>query len=571
MHDLRRFLVDYDLAMLRALAHNRGAELATNVHGEAVDRLAAALRDPLSLRTALARLSPEARRALDTLLAAGGRMRAPQFARAFGQVRPTGPGRLEREAPWRNPANPAEELWYAGLSFRAFLQDSSGPGEFVFVPDDVRPLLPDPQIEPTVFSIDVVPPPSVAPPAEGDGRSPLVLDLFFYLVYIQNHDVQPYAAPQPAEGPLARRDLSALHRRLAGADEARLALLRHLAARLGFVTHEGGRLHLAAGPVKRWLAASPGRQLAALQHAWRDDPDWIDLCHVPGLTCDETTPWLQRYDPVVARQALLALLARCPADAWWSARSFVRAVKALHPDFQRPDGDYAGWYIREMASGEYLSGFSSWDAVEGTLIADLLARPLSWLGVVQVAPGPEGSICHLTTAGQRFLGLAGDEPEMVPSPPILIRADQSVEVPHPANLYTCFQLERFAEVAGRPGPPWRYHLTVGGLGRALGRGVRVEQVLAFLEQASDSRLPVNVAGQLRLWAGRFGQVELEEMALLTARSDHVLKELSVLPETRGLIGRILSPTTALVRRADLPRLRKTLRELGFLPPDGDGA
>lgn len=573
MHDLRRFLVDYDLAMLRALARNRGIALATNVQNEAVDRLAVALCEPLSVRTALARLSSEARRALDTLLAAGGRIRAPQFGRAFGQVRPMGPGRLEREEPWRDPTNPAEELWYAGLIFRGFLQDEGGPGEFIFVPNDLKPLLPPPQIEPARFSVESVPPPSGAPaeaaPVAGQGHHPLVLDLFTYLVYLQNHDVRPYADGQR----LARPDLAALSRRLAADDEARLALLRHLAARLGFVSLQDGLLRLAAAPVKRWLVASPDRQLATLQAAWRDDPAWIDLCRVPNLICDEATPWLQRYDPVAARQALLALLARCPAEGWWSVASFVRAVKEAHPDFQRPDGDYTAWYIRDVASGEYLSGFSSWDAVEGALITDLLTRSLHWLGVVESAPGQEGAICLLTPAGRRFLGQVQDEPEAPPSPPILIHPDMSVEVPHPVNLYTCFQLERFCDAVAQPGPspeggqPWRYQLSVGGLGCALGRGVRVEQVLAFLRQASNDALPVNVAGQLRLWAGRFGQVKLEEVALLTARSERALKELSVLPETRALIARVLSPTTALVRQADLPRLRKALHDLGFLPPD----
>jgi hypothetical protein len=105
------------------------------------------------------------------------------------------------------------------------------------------------------------------------------------------------------------------------------------------------------------------------------------------------------------------------------------------------------------------------------------------------------------------------------------------------------------------------------LGRALGRGIRVEQVLAYLEQAGDRPVPPIVVGQLQMWAGRFGQVELEEVALLKTRNERALKELSVLPETRDLIARMLSPTTALVRRRDLPRLRTALRKLGYLPPD----
>jgi hypothetical protein len=569
MHDLRRFLVDYDLAMLRALADNRSTALTTNAKNEAVDRLAAALREPLSVRTALARLSPKAQRALEVLLAAGGRMRAPQFGRAFGQVRPIGPGRLDREAPWHNPANPAEELWYAGLIFRAFADDEGGPGEFIFVPDDLKPLLPTPPSQPDAFSLDIVPAPEGAPasPADGgEGHSPLVRDLFAYLVTIQNHDVRPYASPQPGEGRLARRDRSALVQRLADADESRLALLRHLAARLGFVVQEDKLLRLAAPPIRPWLSAGRGPQLAALQEAWRDDPTWIDLCHVPGLACDQATPWLQRYDPVAVRRALLALLARCPEDGWWSLDSFVGAVKDVHPDFQRPDGDYASWYIHDLESGDYLSGFSSWDAVEGALIAYMVARPLHWLGVVDVAPGQGGLACRLTAAGRRFLGLASGEAAAAPSLPIVIQPDMKLEVPHPVNLYTCFQVERFADPVGiQAGQPWSYRLTVGGLGRALSRGLRVEQVLAFLQQASDQRLPTNVAGQLRLWAGRYGQVQLDEVALLTTKNERALKELSVLPETRALIDRILSPTTALVHQSNLPRLRKALRDLGFLP------
>jgi hypothetical protein len=115
--------------------------------------------------------------------------------------------------------------------------------------------------------------------------------------------------------------------------------------------------------------------------------------------------------------------------------------------------------------------------------------------------------------------------------------------------------------------PGRYQLTVGSLGRAMARGIRIEQVLAFLQQAGERPVPANVAGQLRLWAGRFGQVQLEEVALLRVKSERVLKDLTVLPETRPLIGKILSPTTALVRKRDLPRLRKELRALGYLLPE----
>jgi hypothetical protein len=558
MTNLHNFLIDYDMAMLRALAQNRGIALTTNRQVDAVDHLAVALADPMSVRTALARLSNSAREALDALLAANGRMRAPHFARRFGQVRPIGPGRLDRDASWQEPANPAEELWYVGLIFRAFAQDHGKPAEFVFIPDDLLPLLPPPRSGPPTFALEAV----AAPANWVADEEALVADLFAYLVYLQTHDVRPYS-----DGRLGRRDLTALRQRLAESDEHRLTFLRHLAQRLGFVIRQGEYLRLEATPVKRWLAASPARQAAFLQEAWRDDPTWNDLCHVPGLICDPEPGW--QNDPVHTRHQLLGLLAQCPPGAWWRAKSFVAAVKTLHPDFQRPDGDYMSWYIRDTATGEYLSGFETWNQVEGALIADLLARALHWLGVlVTSGEGPELA-CRLTEAGARFLGLVSEEPEAPSSLPIAIRPDFSIQVPGPANLYTRFQLERFAEF--ERADPCHYRLTVEGLSRGLARGIRLEQILAFLRQASEGAVPANVAGQLQVWAGRFGQVQLEEIALLQVKEERVLRELSVLPQTRAYIGKVLSPTLALVRKQDLPRLRKALRALGFLPPEDLGS
>lgn len=171
---MQRFLVDYTMAMLRAVAQARGIALSGGRQVEATGELAAALLDPFSVRVAQAQLSEGGRQALDALIAAGGKMRSPRFSRRFGQVRPAGPGRLERESLWQEPANPAEELLYLGLAFRAFDRDEAGPGEFFLIPDDLLPLLPAPAGEPPRFSADVVP----APAQPRDAGRALELDLF---------------------------------------------------------------------------------------------------------------------------------------------------------------------------------------------------------------------------------------------------------------------------------------------------------------------------------------------------------------------------------------------------------
>ena len=133
---LLRALLDYDQAMLTAIAERRGVELTATAQPEMVEELAAALLDPDSVQEAITWLKPRQRAALDALLAAGGRLPAARFGHQHGAVRRMGPGRLEREKPWRDPQSPAEALYFAGLLFFAFDEIESQVLEVAFVPDN---------------------------------------------------------------------------------------------------------------------------------------------------------------------------------------------------------------------------------------------------------------------------------------------------------------------------------------------------------------------------------------------------------------------------------------------------
>jgi len=108
MRTLLASLSEHPIAMLRGIAELRGVELASNSRDEAALQLAAALVDESSTGAALAGLSPDAQSAWAALRKADGRMKAAAFIRQYGDIRPVGPGRLEREATWREPHLSAE-------------------------------------------------------------------------------------------------------------------------------------------------------------------------------------------------------------------------------------------------------------------------------------------------------------------------------------------------------------------------------------------------------------------------------------------------------------------------------
>jgi hypothetical protein len=570
---LHESLVDYDMALLRALAEVRGALLTSNRRLTAADELEAQLVTPASLAIALADLSEAETAALATLQAAGGWMEAPRFARRFGPIRRMGPGRLEREQAWLSPANPAEGLWYRALIFTGFRQTEAGVVEVVYIPDDVLQSLPDlSPDEPLApetgrgLAMEPLPPPSSVSQAVGDV---VVEDVFGVLVAVRNRDIRP-----KPDGSLSPKDLQAINALcvspLPAADVAgddRLGFITHLPRAAGLVTVDEGRLALNPDPARAWLVASPAGRLSALQTAWRDDEGWNDLWRVPSLK-PQPTGW--KNDPIMARRQVLNFLAGCHPGDWYRLADLIGAVKEAAPDFQRPDGDYTAWYIHDPG-GQPLMGFEHWDAVEGALLRYLISGPLHWLGAVDLGFGAasgQPTAFRLAETGLAFLGLVPlpeEEPGRGPaSPDLVVGDDFTVRVPLDTSLYTRFQLARFGDFLGREAGGVRYRLSPQGLARAQGGGITPDQIIAFLIRASGDRAPARVLDDLRSWAERSGSVRLEPGVVLRVDRPETLGALRREPAIARLLGEALGPQTVLVPRANVKQIRRWLLEQGYL-------
>ena len=506
MKTLHQCLLDYPLVLLQAIAEMRGVRLASTGQQQVADQLAAALTDPPNIAAAVAACSPEAQAALRELIAASGRVTAPAFARAHGELRTFGPGRLARETPWRNPINAAEELWYRSLIARGFAPLGAGLAEFVFVPRDVLPHLPLAAAEPPGFHLAPAPQPAVVQIAADS----LLEDACTLLSFVQEE-----GAWVDHRSRWRARSLAALNERLMfparldsfDPEESGdpLALLLHLAKRLGWLREEQRQLHLQAAPVRTWLEGTHPQQRQLLWAAWRDAPEWDDLCRSPGLRCESTGP----HDRRVARHKLLGHLARCEAGVWYAVSDFAAAVKRVDPDFQRPDGDYRSWYVRDAASGRYLMGFEHWEQVEGTLIAYVLSGPAHWLGATDVgefpphaadgaAAPPAAATFRLTAAGAALLGLAAEEPPQPTPPRLTVQPDFRVLVPHGTACFDRFRLGRFA-VWEASRPAFRYRITQAALKHAQEQGISTAPILAFLRRASGGDLPPNIVRALTTW------------------------------------------------------------------------
>jgi hypothetical protein len=363
---------------------------------------------------------------------------------------------------------------------------------------------------------------------------------------------------------LAPESVSLLQERFLVSNEARIEFLTHLALSDGFVRLVGRRLSLSRERVRDWLDKSRLEQLVALQDVWREDAEWNELWHVPDIRCEETG-W--RNDPLRARHAALDFIGRCPPDRWFSIGGLIAAVRERFPDYARPDGDFETWYIRDVRTGEYLTGFEYWDRIEGALLAYLLSGPLHWLGIVSLGyreGWQKPSAFRVTPWGGHFLGLDHAPLTERPHPPALVRPDGTVHLAREASLRDRFQLARIADWRAS-GAAYVYAITAPSLARSLGAGIDVSRIERFLARISDAPVPAAMLARIRGWAARYGQVSMHRVLVLETRSAQVMGRLRRHERLRAYLRRALSPTMALVRESDWPLLAQELYRAGYLP------
>lgn len=552
---LRQCLLDTYLVRLRTIARFWQIELTASRQREVALELAEAMSSPKTITRASQALPEQQRQALSALLASNGQMPQRVFAREWGEIRTMGPGRMEREQPWEEPISPAEGLWYRGFIFGSFEQGPNGAYEILFVPPEIRAHLPAPDAERPTLVVEPVPSPDVV-----RSTADLILDdACTLLSYVQNQ--------RPRLGSDRRwpqRHKQRLLQRLRIHDPHFFAFLDHLARSAGWIVEqEVGHLRLEPERVTAWLQSTTFDQRRTMAETWRDDPTWNDLFHVSSLQAEDTGAW--RNDPALARKAVLHHLESCVPGSWYGLDDFAAAVKRVDPDFQRPDGDYRTWYIRDVETGTYLSGFESWDAVEGRLIRYLITRPMAWLGAVDLGfreGGEPPAAFRLTAGGAALLGLT--EPPS-PAEPSAARLQSGFKVSVPAGRrYERFQLARVADWV-QSDDEFTYRFTPDSLERAGKQGISVMRVLEFLDGITEGPVPRSFRVALTRWDDRGTEAWLERSVLLRLATEELMNEAMSSRRVGRLIRERIGPTTALVSERDWSRVAARLEEMGLLP------
>ncbi len=528
MRSLEQALFDHELLTLRVIAEWWELDLTGSDKSGAVTALTEAL-SKVDMQQEMLFLPPEEEAAIRDLVSQGGRAPVAVFSRDHGDLRLMGPGRMEREEPWLDPVSATEALWYRGFLFRGFDETAEDLVEFYYIPSELLSTFANigqietEQPQSSLTPLDAAPQQSTIAPttAVDDLTTLLAVSLKMSHKAEQRRSVDHY---------------------LLDADPERRSLLLTLANEMGLVRRKDGGFRPTRAAVD-WLKKNREAQLLALADAWSNS-DWNDLCHTPGLRC-EGENW--QNDPILARTGLLDVLPR--TEKWYRLQELVDFVKLSNPDFQRPDGNYDTWYIRDAEHDGYLAGFDAWDHVEGRLLRYLLLTPMVWLGMVDLSDVSKAAQTKFRLTGRAVNWLSGQSADHLETQiPITVEPDGAVLVPQACNRYMRFQVARITEaqpVVDKQ--PFLYRLTPASLALAKEQGIDSERVLQFLAKASGKTLPKSIQRAAARLQERGVEARLESITVLRVNDESILETLRANPRTRDFIGESLGDLAVVIK------------------------
>lgn len=562
MKKLLATLHDCDPGMLPALAEVWSVDSKSLSNDELIRQLQRAMLDPQQAEAAWDKLDEPARTALQLLVSsAQGRMKVGQFERFYGEIRKLGRAQIKREQPHLQGQRLAETLYYRGFIGQGFDKVDERLIGFVYVPTDLIEALP---LHKTSFGELA----AQSPPAEDDlpriglvddvdeviaADTSIVDDMTTLLALLQAE-----ARPLESKGErFAAATVEAVKPQLLRPSDIRLAFMLGVGLSAELIARQEDKAQPSRDQARAWLEATRAEQIRALARAWLESQSYRDMWHIPGLY-PEDSGW--SYDAAAARKAVMELLGDLlPEQGWVSINDLIEIIKEFEPDFQRLDGDYDQWYIRNDA-GEYLSGFESWDAVEGSLVEFYIVGPMHWLGLVDIGE----DVLRLTAYGRAFLGLSEWPQVQERSTRIEARQDGQLLASRRVNRFERFQLARFARCAAAA-DPYVYTLDAPGIQRAAAQGITAQHIGAFIRRHLEGKpMPLPIDKLLRNWRdGAKTTVTFEALTVLRTTAEGTLDKIFAIPALRRYLGARLGPMTCVVRAGQWETLQSRLGEHGI--------
>ncbi|MFQ5435808.1 MAG: hypothetical protein ACE5FD_13100 [Anaerolineae bacterium] len=326
---------------------------------------------------------------------------------------------------------------------------------------------------------------------------------------------------------------------------------------------------------------NPDIMLTAFEK-WSDSGKFDELHrikHLGGLKSRRT-----RLTPTASRrEKVIEALSWCPVDVWIDINDFYRAVIIWDFDFEAEKTAYTNLYVGSRYYGE-LHGGNYWSVVNGLYMNAVIWEYLGTIGAVDVAFADDKYASFVEAAadyidepislfdgllyfrinrwGAFLLGQADTYTPRQPKQKALFTIDAHRRLHLLADLLPNERLQ--LQGMAVPVDEKTYQLDEVKLLTAVESGQQLDQLITFLQANHQGKLLAGVSDWLSRLQQNQGAFQEVETAVLIRLNQPELMALTQQDKTLARLCRQVDDQTILVPSSRLARLRKRLKELGYL-------
>lgn len=361
-------------------------------------------------------------------------------------------------------------------------------------------------------------------------------------------------------------------------DSRRLMLLRAMLVRLGLIRQD--YLGTALCTVLDKATAIP-----AFWRESRREQTRRCLSVLPNVLGD--FPYLAAKDntiiefarPGSALRTLYAQIAQLPSGQWVTPSEMLDRLQVHDQCFLY--ADRLGYERVAMEWGRHSSAgdnLERMDQSEERFVQFCLQEFLYPFGVIEIAR-ENGRLAAFRPSSDAASLLASKPPKSTTPPRdssarVVVQPNFEIMVLGPVSFSLLARLDLFCDRKAADQGVFTYHLTRQSAYRGQQLGVPASQIAEWLERASQTPLPQNIARSLQEWGAQHSRITLHQgVDLLQAANAHDLQALLAEPALGKLIDRPLTEALALVKAGQREALVSNLLDREHLPvvSDADAA
>jgi hypothetical protein len=270
-----------------------------------------------------------------------------------------------------------------------------------------------------------------------------------------------------------------------------------------------------------WQGLDVVQQTCYLTGLWCTLRAWPDLA---GINFD---PWdFYGWNHVMGRDKLLECLRAYTPERWYNIRSLLDYLWQQHPFAIRPKSVQK----YNLTYGETRQ--QNWIDHEGEIYTGMLSSTLYELGLISIGYTKEGDqdqpcnpdAFQITAFGAKIFSLL-QKPATTYVPPentrrtLIVQPNFELLLLEP-DFPTLYKVLPFTQVQ-QIDVASRLTLTRASVQRAIDRGIKINDILATLEESSQKELPQNVVYTLKDWVRDYKEVLISQVYLLEVDNEEI--------------------------------------------------